>query len=97
MVQQNFSRTAKYKEIILLRGYKMKITDERYLSALDFLIESKVGTSIRDHFSEAKASDEVKSDKKKEKKEEKKTEKKKPIVKKDDKKKDEKRKKDCKK
>ena len=62
----------------------MKLENEKLLSAIDFLVESKVGTTIRDHMMEKKGAvgDMEKGDKKKEKAEEKKKEDKKKICKK---------------
>ena len=61
----------------------MKLENEKLLSAIDFLVESKVGTTIRDHMMEKKgaAGDVEKGNKKKEKAEEKKKEDKKDEAK----------------
>ena len=73
----------------------MKLENDKLLSAIDFLVESKVGTTIRDHMMEKKGAvgDVEKNDKKKEKAEEKKKDDKKKVCKKDDKKCDKKDKK----
>ena len=62
----------------------MKLENEKLLAAVDFLVESKVGTTIRDHMMEKKGSvgDVEKNDKKKEKADEKKKDDKKKPVKK---------------
>ena len=64
--------------------------DDKMLKAVDFLVESKVGTSIKDIFVEKKSCDEdSKGDKKKEKAEEDKKKKEADKKKADDKKKKE--------